>query len=318
MSAGVPPPNGQFHVKTTAQRSPVAINIANYLYKNPILKQRTGLLDNATDLEFFRFKRFERALLSDDYKAKQQNPKSGLIPIPDVQEVQKVFVMLIQNQLVLPVEKLHYAQIKAVKGWKPNKEKPTLKRADKAVIDPNSYFGWLYSKPNPYIMLYSILAIVGVFTIILFPLWPNFMRRGVWYLSMGALGLIGLFFAIAIVRLIIYIFSLLAFPQPFWLFPNLFEDCGVIESFKPLYAWEESKKQKKSKKGKKGKSSEAVKDSVVEKGKEKKKEAQEETNSESEKIEPIVIKQDKKASGVEPSSNGTTTKRKVTIEEIAE
>lgn len=119
---------------------------------------------------------------------------------------------------------------------------------DKAHVDPDAYFAWIYTKPNPYILLYSILAVAGIFAVILFPLWPSFMKRGVWYLSMAALGLIGLFFATAIVRLIIYIISLVAFPKPFWLFPNLFEDCGVLESFQPLYGWEEPKKKKSKKK----------------------------------------------------------------------
>ena len=293
MSAPTPPQTGQFQVATSAQRSPVAVNIVNYLFQNPILKQRTGLLDNTNDIEFFRFKRLQRALLSDDYKQKQQNPKNGLIPVANNEDVQKVFVLLIQNQLLLPLQKLHYAEVKAVKGWKPNKEKPTLKRADKAVMDPDVYYGWLYQKPNPYILLYSFLAIAGVFAVILFPLWPNFMKRGVWYLSMGALGLIALFFATAIVRLIIYIISLVAFPKPFWLFPNLFEDCGVIESVQRVYAWEEPKK-------KKGKKKKEPKLEVVE----------EKVGSSS---------GDVKVTGSELSNGSSTTgKRKVTLEEVEE
>ncbi|ABN67822.1 subunit of ER protein- translocation complex [Scheffersomyces stipitis CBS 6054] len=235
-------------IQTTNERSPAALNLASYLYQNSIMKQRTGLLNNERDIEFFRYKRLSRALLSDDYKSKQQNVKNGLIPINNETDVQRVLVLLIQNQLILPVEKLHYAEIKAIKGWKPNRTKPTLKRMDKAHVDPDAYFAWIYTKPNPYILLYSILAVAGIFAVILFPLWPSFMKRGVWYLSMAALGLIGLFFATAIVRLIIYIISLVAFPKPFWLFPNLFEDCGVLESFQPLYGWEEPKKKKSKKK----------------------------------------------------------------------
>ncbi|RCK61059.1 Translocation protein SEC62 [Candida viswanathii] len=298
-----PPPqqqqqNGQFQVATSTQRSPVANNIANFLFQNPILKQRTGLLNNATDIEFFRFKRFQRALLSDEYKERQRNPKNGLIPINNAQDVQNVFVLLIQNQLLLPVTKLHYAEIKEVKGWKPNKEKPTLKRADKAVMDPNTYYAWLYQKPNPFILLYSVLAIAGVFTVILFPLWPNFMKRGVWYLSMGALGLIALFFLTAIVRLIIYIISVVAFPKPLWLFPNLFEDCGVIESFQPVYAWEEPKKKKdkKSKKAATGAAPAAV--------------AEEKVGSEKPKATGSEV-----ANG---DGDATAGKRKVTLEEVDE
>lgn len=73
----------------------------------------------------------------------------------------------------------------------------------------------------------------------LFPLWPLFLRQGVWYLSMGMLGLIGLFFAMAIVRLILFIITIFAAPPGLWLYPNLFEDVGFFDSFRPVWAWQE-------------------------------------------------------------------------------
>lgn len=274
-------------ITTSNQRSQVAINIANYLKDNQILKQRTGLLNNSEDVEFFRYKRLARALLSDDYKTKQANHKNGLIPIADEQEAAKVFITLIQSQFVIPVEKLHYNEIKqANKSWKPNKTNPTLKQSTKANIEPNAYFVWTYNKPNPFILLYSILLLVGIFTIILFPLWPNFMKIGVWYLSMGLLGLLGLFFLIAIIRLIIYIITLLVLPRAFWLYPNLFEDCGVLESFQPLYGWDEPKKSKKKSKSSKSASKPETESSGA-------------------------------ATGVKPTENAPT-KRKVVLEEVDE
>lgn len=258
-------PKDGIPITTSNERSQVTVNIANYLRNNKALKQRTGLLNNTEDVEFFRFKRLVRALLSDDYKTKQQNPKNGLVPLEDEKDISKIFISLIQSQFVIPVEKLHYHEIKKTnKSWKPNRTKPTLKQSNKANIEPNAYFVWTYTKPNPFILLYSFLLIAGIFAVILFPLWPNFMKIGVWYMSMGLLGLLGLFFLIAIIRLIIYLVTLLVLPKAFWLYPNLFEDCGVIESFQPLYGWDEPKKSKKgkSKKGKSKKSkSEAPKDS---------------------------------------------------------
>ena len=277
----------QVKVPISSQRTPLALNLARFLKGNKILKERVGLMNNTDDFDFFRYKRLIRALQSDEYKAQQANPKNGLPEISDEQEAQKVSIMLLQNQMYVPVQTLHYAEIKEVRGWKPNKTKPTLKRIEKAALESDAYFAWTYTKPNPYILLYSILTIVGVFTVILFPLWPNFMKRGVWYLSMAALGLIAMFFATAIVRLIIYIISLVAFPKPFWLFPNLFEDCGVIESFKPLYAWEEKKVKKSKKKAEKG---ENIAESVPSSG---------------------------SSSGASTSS-GDVVKRKVTLEEVSE
>lgn len=236
-------------IKPTEELKPAAIAVANFLRDNKTLKQRTGLLNNTNDIEFFKFKRLSRALLSEEYKQKQAKEGSNLVPVDDEKDVNKVFIMLIQNQMVLPVEKLHYHEVKQTnRSWKPQRNKPTLKPTNKANLEPNAYFCWLYQKQNPFMLLYSVLLLLAVFTVILFPLWPNFMKIGVWYLSMAMLGLLGLFFGLAIVRLIIYIFSLVALTHPFWLFPNLFEDCGVIESFKPAYAWEKpsSKKSKKS------------------------------------------------------------------------
>lgn len=270
-------------IPVAPQRPPLATNIANYLRENAVLKRRTGLLNNKDDVDFFRYKRLIRALLSDDYKSKQSNPKNELIPIPNETEAQKVFVQLIQSQFIVPVDKLHYAEIRQNKGWKPNRTKPTLKLSQRASLEPDAYFAWTYNKPNPYILLYSLLTLAGVFAVILFPLWPLFMKVGVWYVSMGMLGLVGLFFLTAIVRLVIYVVTLLALPRAFWLYPNLFADCGVIESFQPFYAWEEPKK------GKKGKKKAAA-------------EAKVEATSSS--------------SGVQTSSGAT--KRKVLLEEVAE
>ncbi|CCE88837.1 Piso0_001623 [Millerozyma farinosa CBS 7064] len=278
-------------VSTSGERSPETINVANFLRDNKILKQRTGLLNNSEDVEFFRYKRIVRALLSDEYKKKQANPKAGLIPVSDEQDATKVFISLIQSQMVIPVQKLHFHEIKQTnKSWKPNRQKPTLKNITKANLEPDSYFAWTYAKPNPFVVLYSILLLVGVFAVILFPLWPDFMKIGVWYISIAMLGLLGLFFLVAIVRLIIYIISLVIFPKPFWLYPNLFEDCGVIESFKPLYAWEEPKKPKKGKKSAK-------------------------KAAESSSTEPLSNTNAAASSGAE-KTDGNVSKRKVVLEEV--
>lgn len=248
---GAPVPQEGARVPMTDQRPQFVIDLANYLRDNKLLKIRTGLLNNKQEVAFFRYKRLVRTILGDDYQKKSAKPGSRLIPIKTEQDVQKVFLLMMLAKMLIPVEKLHYAQIKEVKGWKPNREKPTLKPHMSVDFLPDSYFAWVYEKPNPYMMLYAILMIVGVFAVVLFPLWPRFMRIGVWYLSMASLGLLGLFFAMAIVRLIIFCVTYLALPQAFWLYPNLFEDCGFFESFVPLYAWSEPAGKKKSKKSKK-------------------------------------------------------------------
>ena len=69
-----------------------------------------------------------------------------------------------------------------------------------------------------------VIMLAGV----MFPLWPIKLRLGVWDLSVGALILVGLFIALAIVRLIIWCFTVLAMKKAIWIFPNLFEDVGFV------------------------------------------------------------------------------------------
>jgi translocation protein SEC62 len=96
--------------------------------------------------------------------------------------------------------------------------------------------------------MWAGLVMIAVFAAVLFPLWPLFMRQGVWYLSVGAMGLIGLFFAMAIVRLILFVITFFLVPPGLWLYPNLFEDVGFFDSFRPMWGWQETKEDVKRKK----------------------------------------------------------------------
>lgn len=85
------------------------------------------------------------------------------------------------------------------------------------------HFVWLQDGANIKHKLYAAGALAAIFAIVLFPLWPVKLRLGVYYLSMGMLGLIGLFFAMAIFRLILFVITMFAVPPGLWLYPNLFE-----------------------------------------------------------------------------------------------
>jgi translocation protein SEC62 len=47
------------------------------------------------------------------------------------------------------------------------------------------------------------------------------------------LGLIGLFFAVAIVRLIFYVITLVVASPGIWIFPQLFADVGFVRLLNP-------------------------------------------------------------------------------------
>lgn len=115
-------------------------------------------------------------------------------------------------------------------------------------FDPMMHYMWIYEAPNVRTRIYSVLALIAVFAVVLFPLWPMKMRQGVWYLSVGMMGLLGAFFAMAIFRSILFCVTVFTVPPGLWLYPNLFEDVGFFDSFRPIWGWQETKKGKKSKK----------------------------------------------------------------------
>ncbi|GAA6010800.1 hypothetical protein JCM11491_002952 [Sporobolomyces phaffii] len=133
---------------------------------------------------------------------------------------------------------------------------PTLSPGTKAIqinpqqlFQPDEYYVWLVDK-NP---LKQLALAAGMVLVVLagvmFPLWPVKMRVGVWYLSVGVLGLIAAFFGLAIIRLILWVLTKLVASPGIWLFPNLFADVGFVDSFIPLWSWDlpPTKKSKKSK-----------------------------------------------------------------------
>ena len=124
-----------------------------------------------------------------------------------------------------------HAKLKRVKGlW-------TVRIEQHQEANDDDHYVWLYEGAQIKQKLYAAGALVLVIAVVMFPLWPLVMRQGVWYLSMGMLGFVGLFFAMAIFRLILFVVTLFAAPPGLWLYPNLFEDVGFFDSFRPVWAW---------------------------------------------------------------------------------
>ncbi|AMD20831.1 HDR089Wp [Eremothecium sinecaudum] len=218
------------------------------------LKQRQGLYQSR-HMDFFRYKRFVRALKSPEYHKKSQEEPELYPPVKTDDDAREVFVSLIKSQVVVPCKKLHSSECKE-NGLKPDKDYPNLLLSDKATLEPDEYYVWMYT-PKTWLDYVTVIGvIVGILVFVCYPLWPSSMKRLVYYLSLGLLALIGLFFGIAVIRLFVYVLSLAMVSEKggLWIFPNLFEDCGVLDSFKPLYGYGETecysyiKKMKRKKK----------------------------------------------------------------------
>ena len=185
-------------------------------------------------------KRALRALQSPAYVAAQK--KNPLLPNPPATPLAacELFKLLPLSLLALRVSKSdpheghnHAKPQKRIKGlW-------TVKIEQQQDVSEDLHYVWLYDGPQWRTKLYAVGALILIITVIMFPLWPLALRIGVWYLSMAFLGLIGLFFAMAIFRLILFCVTVVSMPKGLWLYPNLFEDVGFMDSFRPVWAWQE-------------------------------------------------------------------------------
>lgn len=85
--------------------------------------------------------------------------------------------------------------------------------------------------------IFGALVVIGAIVICLFPLWPPQLRTGVYYLSMTAAGFLVFLLALVVIRFILFccIWIGSGGKHHFWFLPNLTEDVGFLDSFKPLY-----------------------------------------------------------------------------------
>lgn len=105
-------------------------------------------------------------------------------------------------------------------------------------FDESGYFTWIYEGNQRFSNLMTTGLIVGFLCCTCFPIWPQFLKVFVWYLSVSFLIFIFVFVSLrALLFLVIWILG-----YEFWFLPNLFdEDLGFIESFIPLYSCERTK-----------------------------------------------------------------------------
>ncbi|XP_065842316.1 translocation protein SEC62-like isoform X2 [Oscarella lobularis] len=108
---------------------------------------------------------------------------------------------------------------------------------EQVFIDENEVYVWNYSPTRPWTYVIGIVVVLACLAASLFPLWPTQMRVGVWYLSTGLAGLLSVFFAVALLRYVVFggVWLITHGTHNFWILPNLTEDCGFWESFKPAY-----------------------------------------------------------------------------------
>jgi len=223
-----------------AKAPPDVRKIAQFLRGgNAGVKIRVGAL-NGKRLDYFKGKSAIKALLSPAFAKVKGVPK-----ITSEAEAQTILQSVNAFAFFLRVQR------------GPSGASSSSPRAIQIIpeqsFSPDDYYAWFYEGSQWTTYAGGILMVAVMLAGVMFPLWPPIMRLGVWYLSMGMLGLIGLFFALAIVRLIFYIITVIAASPGIWIFPQLFADVGFVDSFIPLWEWDLPKQKTKKRRADKEK-----------------------------------------------------------------
>ncbi|KAI6043996.1 translocation protein Sec62-domain-containing protein [Pisolithus marmoratus] len=223
-----------------AKAPPHVYNVVHFLRSSQTgMKTRVGAL-NGKRVDYFKGKSAVKALLSPAYAKAKNVPK-----ITTDGQAEELLQTISQYMFFVRVDRAEQV------GSSGSPRQVTVNPMQS--FSQDAYFAWFYDGSQWTTYAGGLLMVAIMLAGVMFPLWPPIMRLGVWYLSMGALGLIGAFFGLAIIRLIFYIITIIAVPPGIWIFPKLFADVGVIESFIPLWEWDFPKKKgEKKKKGKRG------------------------------------------------------------------
>lgn len=223
-----PPPDTK-----TCDREVLAI--ARFLRRNDTIKQRTALLGGQR-MDMFKGKRAVRALLSPEYKAAQARPNSMLPEINDRKDALVALARLPQENFIRNVQKLETEDALA-QGMKPQSGVPVTLIKEKQQIGDEEYMIWLYNPTPLKTYLYGGGLLAGGGALAFFQMWPLWARQGAYYVSLCSVVLLATLVVLGIVRLILFLLSIVVLPKGFWLFPNLFADVSFLQSFQPLWSW---------------------------------------------------------------------------------
>jgi len=106
-------------------------------------------------------------------------------------------------------------------------------------FDEIGYYTWIFEGNKVFKNFMTALLLIGFLCCTCFPIWPDFLKTFVWYLSVTMT--LFLFFLITFRGFLFLMVWLCGYEC--WIFPNLFdESLNFVDSFKPLYSFEKTAK----------------------------------------------------------------------------
>jgi translocation protein SEC62 len=104
--------------------------------------------------------------------------------------------------------------------------------------DGEGFYSWTYDQPMSWTtVIISFLVAFLVILMCLFPLSPIWFKKMILY---TCLGILGLFFVIGVVRVLVFAVVWIVFGRQFWVLPNITSDeIPIDEVFSPMWAFDD-------------------------------------------------------------------------------
>jgi translocation protein SEC62 len=170
-----------------------------------------------------------KALLSPEYAAQRQLPSIGT-----QEEATAILQELLNAGLILRAKSVNNTRF----------FQPDLSRT----WSDDALYAWIYEGSQFTTLMGAAILLVVVLGVMMFPLWPHAIRsKASWGLNVVmylAIGCIAFLLGISVVRMIFYLVTYFAAKPGIWIFPNLWEDVSVIDSFIPLWDWDKPAAEK--------------------------------------------------------------------------
>ena len=104
--------------------------------------------------------------------------------------------------------------------------------------DGEGFYAWTYAAPMSWtFVIIAVLVAFAVILMCLFPLSPIWFKKCILYVC---LGILGLFFVIGVIRVVVFAAVWITVGRQFWMLPNITSDeIPIDEVFSPMWAFDD-------------------------------------------------------------------------------
>lgn len=127
-----------------------------------------------------------------------------------------------------------------------DKNKDSVDLAISKTVNASDYYMWTEDQYDYKALAMGLLGVALALTLAMYKIWPMWLKVLGKYAQYGIIILLITILLLSVIRIIIFVVTHLTCSSGLWIFPNLFAECGFIESFIPGYAWNEEDSKSKT------------------------------------------------------------------------